>query len=334
MLITICLGACATTPPDLRIAFMSDRDGDFDIYLMNTEGENLVNLTADEAINGVPDWSPEARAFVYLTEQEGGSLGVYTMAIDGSDSRQLVGEPSANAGPPRWSPDGGLIAFGAGEIDAESGALIQADIFVVDADGENLRNLTNSASLDRFGDWSPDGRHIVFSSNIDGNLAVYTIEVATGETTRLTDPAYVSATPDWSPDGNRIAYLSERDGDVEIYTMDTGGGDQVRLTESPGPDAFPRWSPDGTRIAFVSFRDGNPELYAVSAAGGTATNLTREPGSDAPQGSFTWSPDGTQLLFHTDREGDLDIFVMDANGDNPRNLTQHLAVDLGPIWVR
>ena len=154
-----------------------------------------------------------------------------------------------------WSPDGTRIAFAAQRYGQKS------HIYVIDADGRNLIQLTNNAGGNRNPSWSPDGRRIAFTSNDTGEIRV--MDVDGSNVTKLTDFGGGDYAPKWSPDGSRIAFFSYRSGQYEIYVVDVAGGDPIQLTTSrwtlPGTlpsgagvgSAEPNWSTDGKRITFM-----------------------------------------------------------------------------------
>ncbi|MDH3675770.1 MAG: hypothetical protein OES12_09765, partial [Anaerolineae bacterium] len=151
--------------PDPRIAFMTDRDGNFEIYVMERDGSNPVNLTNDVDTNeGLPSWSAEADAFAYVNDQGVAGLSVYRMDSAGEDEAALNETLPTDSGPPIWSPTGEWIAFGSGSGDGN------AEVYVVDAAGEEVINLTNHPSQDTFGSWTPDGKTVFFVSDRDGTL--------------------------------------------------------------------------------------------------------------------------------------------------------------------
>ncbi len=168
------------------------------------------------------------------------------------------------------------------------------EIYVMDADGGNPQNLTNSPRYDRDPSWSPDGKRIAFMSDRDGHV--------------------INGFPSY-----------------EIYVMDADGRNPQNLTNHPNSDENPSWSPDGKRIAFDSFRDGNRDIYVMDVDGGNQRRLTKNPFKDWEP---TWSPDGKRIVFVSDREvdGNHEVHLINADGNNPRNLTNHAGDDTDPAW--
>ncbi|MGD9092044.1 MAG: DPP IV N-terminal domain-containing protein [Anaerolineales bacterium] len=323
------IGPAPTPERPPRIAFMSDRDGAFDIYIMDRDGGNLTNLTNHEAQDGIPEWSRNAASFVFISTRDSEEdVFIYRMDEDGANQRMMNPDVTSATAQYLWSPDGQWLAY-------EGGVETTLDVFIMDTSGGQVKNISESDAVDRLAPWSTDGEEILIVSNREGSsLAIYAVDIDSGEFRRLTDPAYNSGTPAWSPDGKKIAFMSDKDGAIEIYTMDNNGENLARLTESVEFDGYPAWSPDGSKIAFISNRDGNPEIYVMNADGGEQTNLTNTPeGQESIQGDFAWSPDGSQILFHSDRDGDVEVYVMEADGSNPTNLTNNPASDSASIWV-
>jgi len=204
-----------------------------------------------------------------------------------------------------------------------------SEIYVMNADGTNQIQLTDSPQNDYHPAWSPDGTKIAFCSPRDGNWEIYAMHADGSNQTRLTNNAAVDANPSWSPDGTMIAFNSYRDGDWEIYVMTPDGSNQTRLTNNAADDDHPSWSPDGTKIAFLSDRDGNREIYVMNAGGGGEERVTYNSASDEEP---AWSPDGNRIAFVSDRDGNYEIYVMNADGSNQTRLTTNPAWDYGPTW--
>ena len=274
-----------------RIAFSSDRDRNYEIYLMDDDGKNQQNLTNHPDRDSVPSWSPDGKRIAFTSERDGNDE-IYVMDADGGNQQNLTNHPEDERAP-AWSPDGKRIAFVSDRdrfLDIHG--FPTSEIYVMDADGENPQNLTNNRHDDRSPSWSPDGKRIVFLSYRDGHFIgdfelitseIYVMDVDGGNQQRLTENRKNDESPSWSPDGTRIVFSADRKGDFvnsEIYVMDADGGNLQRLTENRDDDGAPSWSPNGERIAFVSHRDGNPEIYVMDADGGNLQNLTNNPHSD------------------------------------------------------
>ena len=156
-----------------------------------------------------------------------------------------------------------------------------SEIYVMDFNGREQRNVTDNRYEDFLATWSPDGRRIAFDSDRSFNREIFVMEVdGTGEASNLTNSQADDSFPAWSPDGQRIAFYTWRDGNREVYVMNADGSDQQNLTNHPGDDWYPAWSPDGERIAFTSNRDGNREIYVMNADGTRQQNLTNHPADD------------------------------------------------------
>src|SRR4029078_12684588 len=189
-------------------------------------------------------------------------------------------------------------------------------IFVMNADGSNLKRVTNDSSNNGRPAWSPDGSQLVFQTDRDGNFEIYIMSVD-GELTQLTDDPADDLDPDWSPDGRKLACASSRAGMHHIYVMNVDGSSPTQITNAKDGDTEPAWSRDGKRIAFVRGTDGNPEIYVVNADGSDESRLTSDPGIDM---SPNWSPDG-RIFFTSNREGKREIYFMNADGSGVRRFT-------------
>ena len=297
-----------------KILFDSFRDdGDTpDIWTMNPNGSNLVNLTANsDAFDGRARWRPDGRKIAFISDREtrsnptppgfpGPDVEIFVMNADGSKPTQLTFN-EFNEEAPAWSPDGKRIVI---QRDLDKGDQGDYDIITMKANGTDERNLTNSPGVQDFDpDWSPDGRRIAFTSERDGDGEIYTMKPDGSRVRQITfneAPFAFDGDPKWSPDGRKLAFTSERDANeetpfqVEIYTMRANGDDQTRLTFDELSDFLPDWSPDGRRIAFTSFRDAtlgddefNAEIYTMRADGSHLANLTRNAAFDAAP---DWQP--------------------------------------------
>ncbi len=322
--------AATATADGSRIAFVSNRDGNFEIYVMNADGSGQTRLTNSPNADQAPRWSPDGTKVAFESSRDG-NLEIYAMKADGSGQTRLTNEAAIDANP-NWSPDGQRIAF----YSSRGG---NTDIYVMNRDGTGQTRLTSNVAIDADPSWSPDGQQIAFQSNRDGNLEIYTMRADGSGLMRLTTNSAVDGFPTWSRDGTRIAFTSERDGDQNVYVMNADGTGQTRLTDNAAPDAAPRWSPDGTQIAFTSFRDGGYDVYVMRADGSGQTRLTTDGAFDADP---DWGPaapsppptTGERIVFTSTRDGSrsYDIYVMRPDGSEQTRLTDDPAEDLDPRW--
>ena len=205
-----------------------------------------------------------------------------------------------------------------------------------DADSLNagpIRRLTFMGGSNSDPAWSPDGRHIAFSSNLVGSGDIYVMDADGGNPRRLTNNGQGNGEPSWSPDGRYIAFQSSRDGNREIYVMGANGRNPRRLTNNDASDEFPAWSPDGRHIIFSSDRHGSRWKYQIYLMDADGSNPRRLTNNDASEARPAWSPDGLHIAFPTDRDGGgHEIYVMDADGSNPRRLTNNGQGNGEPSW--
>ena len=253
------------------IAFRSNRTGNNEIYVMNGDGNDLINLTNDPSDDDLPDWSPDGTRIAFCSLRDG-NYEIYVMNANGSDQTNLSANSSGECAP-SWSPEGMEIAFGS-ERDGN------AEVYMMNADGSGQTRLTDNPAFDDLADWAPDGKQFVFVSDRDGQMDIYVMNADGSAVTRLTNMGVGFAFPTWSPDGTKIAFSPNSDGNYEIYVMNADGSGLTRLTENQAHDGAPSWSPDGTQITFTSERDGNAEIYFMNADGSGQTRLTDNPADD------------------------------------------------------
>jgi Tol biopolymer transport system component len=254
-----------------KIAFISNRDGNREVYAMNADGSGQTRLTNNSDLDGSPVWSPDGTkiAFVHF-DLEAINFEIRVMNADGSGQTSLISDALS----PAWSPDGTQIAFMRG-----------GRVYVMNADGSGVTNLNQSGSDPT---WSPDGSKIAFSTNRDGNWEVYVMNADGSSPANLTNDPEVDAQPAWSPDGSRIAFRRYLDLDNDLYVMNADGSGRTNITNDPArDDTSPAWSPDGSKIAFRGYLGGNGDVYTMNADGSGVTRLTDHPELDyAPD----WQP--------------------------------------------
>ena len=204
------------------------------------------------------------------------------------------------------------------------------EIYVIDTDGNNLRNLTNHPASDHSATWSPNGRSFAYVSHRDGKGEIYVMDLNKNETHRLTNHPAKDNNPAWSPDGKWIAFASNREGDrpgnYDIYKMDANGENLQRLTNEGRYNSAPAWSPDSSSIAFYSIRNDDSGIYVMDTDG---RNLRKLDTGISP----SWSPDGKRITYYNlVWKGRSGIFVMDAKGKNSRRVSPVETWSENPAW--
>ncbi|MBI5869598.1 MAG: PD40 domain-containing protein [Actinobacteria bacterium] len=263
---------------------------------------------------------------VVFTSSRDGYSEIYSMNTDGSGvPTNLTNNGATLDIDPAWSPDASRIAY-------SSGSGINAEIWVMNADGSGQTRLTTDTAWDVTPAWSPDGTKIAFASDRagGGNWEIYMMDANGSGLTRMTNSLGNDGGPSWSPDGTMIAFNSDRDGNVEIYIMNVEDRALTRLTTNTSWDAYPDWAPDGTKLAFESDRDGNYEIYTLNTA--DSTQQTRLTSNSTSDNLPAWSPDGSKIAFYSFRDGNTEVYTMNADGSGQTNLTSNLASDESPDW--
>jgi Tol biopolymer transport system component len=270
-----------------------------------------------KSIQGSLNNSKKERTILFISQRDGGSdYEIFSMDPSGENIVQLTDNlfPDGRAS---WSANGQHIAFAAG-----TGA---KDIYVMNANGKGLINITNTPDVDEdWPEWSVKGNKLIFSGNATGNHEIYSFDPDEGIMIQLTNRIQDDKWPTYSPDGSRIAFQSDMgtsDGRTEIFVMNAdGSGDPVRLTNHAGFDQMPTWSPDGSQIAFMSTRDGNPNIYKINGDGsGTPVQLTSHSSADARP---SWSRQTNKIFFSSQRiDGKWNIFWMNPDGSSQTAIT-------------
>ncbi len=258
-------GPLADQAPPARIAYSTNRDGNYDIYIMNPDGGNPLSVTRTMMDNEThPTWSPDGRQLAF--EVDGGKIAIVN--LDGSGRREF-----ARGCDPAWSPDGEQIAF----CDTRRG---NREVHIATLQGET-RRLTNTIHDEANPCWSPDGGRLAFQrSRALGPDEVWIINADGSE------PYYLvrGVEPAWSPDGQRVAFVSDEYGRLDLYTVRTDGHGLQRLSNDDWIERNPTWSPDGQSIAFsrqatgmeVRFSGAHQGIVSIPTDGGARRRLTLE----------------------------------------------------------
>lgn len=204
------------------------------------------------------------------------------------------------------------------------------EVYLCDADGQNLLQLTHDNSVSIGPNWGPGGRQLVYTSYLKSFPDVYLIEIATGGRKRVANYPGLNTGATLSPNGRDMALILSKDGNPELYVKNLSSGALTRLTETrQAAEASPTWSPDGSQIAYVSDRSGSPQLYVVSRSGGEPRRITSRGSQNvAPD----WGPHNL-IAYASLFGGRWNISVVDPVSLEVRQVTAGDADYEDPSWA-
>jgi PKD repeat protein len=261
-----------------RIVFQSNQHNEdedsLEVYIMDIDGSNVEKITniGGDGVRGIPGSSPDGRRIAFT---DGSNL--YIVNTDGSWMTSILS--GKELWDLSWSPDGSKIAL---EILEGN----QWDIYVVDIDGSNLRQLTNNTADDMSPKWSPDGDKIVFVSTRDGNSELYIMNADGSNEQRVTNTDTWEWCPCWSPDGSEIYYTSiNLSGFFQYYSIKSikPDGSNERLVYGPNDRDiwYPSFSPDGNHfVCYVWMVNLDREIYKIDRNGSNPVQLTNNTAND------------------------------------------------------
>lgn len=293
-----------------KIAFVSKRDGNLEIYTINDDGTDLKRLTNNKDDDIKPQWSPDGSKIMFLSKK-GRKCSLRVMNNDGSGQITLTNECVAEFSP-LWSPDGTKILFVA-KVKSKN------KIFTVDPDGSNLTCLTESDTEGSYPSWSPDGSKILYLEKYRKETFVYVMKPDGTDRVKLTRDKETYMAPAWSPDGQKIAYISTRRSFrgtyYQFFVMNSDGSNNMEIADGSRKiedidyyDGFD-WSPDGTSIVITKVANVEAEyddnghvtftynygIFIIKADGNDHDRLLGKIGAEplAPD----WSSDSSKVAF-------------------------------------
>lgn len=299
------------SPDGRKIAFMSNRDGNFEIYVMDAEGENTQRLTHNVYNDQFPSWSPDGKRIAYSSNATAATYAlpalsaIFVMDADGKNSKRITNHSAGSDRPspyyndsyPAWSPNGEKIAF---LSDRANG---WREIYLMNPDGSDVTQITFHNTPHFNLAWTPDSARLTFDARMDGHI-------------------YAAGSPSWGIYSINASVSRYNWGD-DLQPFKNNTESQIEWDTA--------FSPDGETVAF-NFGDYTPHehsgwqglyLARYKMADGEfnvdETSLTAL--SKDPQHSANWSPDGTKIVFVSTKDGPQEIYVMDADGGNVKRLT-------------
>jgi len=240
-----------------RIAFVSDRSGAKEIWVMRWDGSEAQQLTSHRSIALSPAWSPDGE-WLAFTSFLRGDPQLFILRPTGGYFKPLSTLPGVNSSA-NFSPDGKLIAFATGDAG-------NTDIWIVPAAGGTPERLTHTLGISTQPAWSPNGRQIVFTSAAGGSPQLYVMDSEGTNVRRLTFEDKFADEAAWAPDGVRIAYTTLVENLFQVAILDLRTNIRT-VVAGPGSNESPCWSPDGTMLAFVSNRTGTRQIFITDPVG-------------------------------------------------------------------
>jgi len=264
-----------------EIAFVSNRTGNSEIYVMDADGSRQRAATANRSINNFPAWSSTGDAIVYTSYRNDRRPMLYVSTRGRGKPGRILGSLSEM---PQYRA---VFAPGGNELALVMSPEENTEIYTVGLNGQSLKRLTRDRAIDIGPTWSPDGSRIAFSSDRSGAPQIYLMDANGSNVRRLTFDGNYNTSPAWSPNGNWIAYQSRVGGQFDIWLIDPDGSVNLPIISHPRADESPSWSPDSRKIAFSSTRRGSADIYVADADGQNVRRLTNSPGPDT---SPSWGP--------------------------------------------
>ena len=262
-------------------------------------------------------WAQPAHDLVFLSNRTGnGDLYQYNFST-GSFTR-LTDHDSSDASP-RWDAFRGRIVFSS----TRNGP---SQLFSLPRE----RLLFSNPAFEEVPDWSPDGRHIVYTAEKDGNTAIFKADSLGQNVVQMTFGEGNDKQPKWTPDGRYILFTSDRSGGQDLYVMEADGSNLVNITKNEIVEGHPTWSGDGAKVLFYRYQDGDADMFAMNRSGGEVTNLTQSPANEL---IATWSEDNEYIAFGTVRDENWEIYYMNSDGSGQKRITNNEAFDGDPAWV-
>jgi Tol biopolymer transport system component len=276
------------------ILFVSNKSGNWDIYEMDLATKQMIDITNNPSDDMNPQVSPDGKTMVFYsnresltTPQKGQPTNqIYAMNLETKVVTQLTNDDSGNYDP-TFSPDGNSILFKSTRDDGFG------DIFIMNSDGTNQRNVTKGRNTTE--EWDP-----VFSPN---GATIYF-----------------------------VSRLSESHASDELFTMNGDGTNIVQLTQNTVADWYPAVNPKTGILLFISklAASASDDLFISDTNGGNKTDITNLTGNDNDP---AWNLDGTKIIFINDHDGNYNMFIMDSDGSGLQRVADIPGNELSPVFV-
>lgn len=247
-----------------KLVFISNRDGNEEVYIMDYDGKRIRRITYNDYIDGFPSWDINNESILY-TSYKNNNPDLCLFSIYSGRSRILSSRGTNYSAD--WSPDGDRVVY----TSTKAG---NAEIYLLNMKTGKEKRLTFNRIIDTSPCWSPNGREIVFTSQRSGTPQIYIMDAEGTNIRRITFEGTYHDSPSWSPDGTRIAYVSRVEYRFDVYVYNLKTNSIIKLTENAGRNENPSWSPDGRHLVFSSTRGGTYQLYLMDYDGSNVRQIT------------------------------------------------------------
>jgi len=325
----------AWSPDGARIAYSTLRDNQQELVTVAPDGNLATVLTPGQEAE-YPAWSPDGSRIAFASAR-GNNYDIWVMNADGSARRNLTRNPAYDMYP-AWSPDGRKIAFGSDRTRPRPSDFVEQDVFVMNANGSNVRNVTGTRRVaEGFPSWRADGSLTYVRGNDRAHPPTFWSADANGS--RAQSLGFGGQFPAWeprsalgcnsAPPAERLAFVRDGvGGNFDVFVGDAGGQKAVDITNSEATESFPRWSPAADRLLFIrGDRVGHGTIVVTAADGSLAREVVPSLGDVR---SASWSPDGERIAFSVfGARGH--VYIVGADGSGLHALVQTTLSD-SPAW--
>lgn len=246
-----------------KITFVTNRDGNAEVYSMNDDGTQLQNMSQHDSLDFTPAWSNLGEVYFYSNRT--GNSEIYKLDTLSEKLTQLTNHPG-NDVIPVPSPDGAWVAF---MSDRDS---LSKDVYLMKSDGSNVKALTQNDAYEESPSWSPDGAYLLFTRQLRdstdtshaANGEIFRMNKDGSNVTRLTHKDGYDSGAVYSPDGSKIAFYGLNENQWDLFIMDANGSNIVNITNDATECYSPSWSPDGNWLVYTAGEKGIYNLWKIN----------------------------------------------------------------------
>lgn len=287
----------------------------------------MAHMFADDFLKQIFAEEGVSRSRIAFTSRHEGRKELFLADYDGNEARRVTS-------------DGSLVLFPHlnqvyDQVLFTTYRYRNPDLYRLDLATGARFPISRKLGLNTTGEFSPDGKKIVFSLSYRGNSEIYTAGIDGSGLRRLTRSIAIETAPSWSPDGRHIAYTSDRTGAPQIYVMNADGSDPKRLTYEGSYNDAASWSPRGDWIAYASLIAKDFNIAAIDARSidvERRRDVMRLTADSRNNESPAFAPNGRHITFMSNRSGEKQVYIMNVDGGNQTRITFLPGGGYSPSW--